>query len=105
MRIFIQAPESWSSDRVEKAFSDVVDISPFPMYDLTKKSLTGHIQRQQLKEVVAFVFQEDAMLFSLFRGIHQDPAFFHRLCGRHLYRYMLAMLHGVNSHGRMPSPG
>ena len=84
--------------------AQVVVVGSLGVYDLAEKSLLGHVQRSQLEEVVAAVFEHHEVLAGFFRGIDQLPAFVEGQCRRHFRNGMLALLHCINGDRRVHLP-
>ena len=83
---------------------ETVMIGPLGMDDLAEKPLLSHVQGRELEEIIDAVLQHHAMQTLAFRHIDEGPDFVEGRGRRYLYRHVLAMLHCIESHGRMSLP-
>src|SRR5574344_1498937 len=85
-------------------FVEIVHIRTFDMNNIAEESFLRHIECSSFEEVVDTVFEHHAMFASLLRSIDELPYLIERSSSRNLYRYILAMLHGIDSNRRMVYP-
>ena len=83
---------------------EVMKIGSLYMYYLSEELLLSHVKGGHLKEIIDTVLQHHAMLTSALRSIDELPDLFEIHSGRHLYGYMLAVLHCIESDGHMMNP-
>ena len=103
--IFLKSPHALITfflGKIER--KQVMDISSFHMQNLPEKSLSGHFQGHNFKEIVAAVFQLHAMLLGSLRSFDQLPALIEGAGSRHFYCCMLARFHSKNCHWDVPFP-
>ena len=84
--------------------AEVVDVSAFAANDFAEEAFLCHVERVELEEVVAAVFELDAVLAGTFRGVDEVPAVLHAHCGRHFDRSVLAVFHRIESDGNVVIP-
>ena len=72
--------------------------------NIAEKSLLCHVQRVELEEVVAAVFEHDAVQAYLFGEVNKFPNLVHVHGRRHFYGRVLTMCHGFFGHGEVVSP-
>ena len=87
------------------AHAKVMDVGSLAMHQVTQNAFPAEIQGQHLVVPVAAVFQHHAVAARLFRSVDQLPALLQRHGGRHFDRRVLAALHRIDRHRRVPQPG
>src|SRR5664280_110031 len=102
--IFLQTPHFPVTGFTEIKAKKVMYIGTFTVHDLSKESLSGHIQCKKLKKVITTIFHHHTMFTGPLRCFHQLPAFFQCCCSRDFNTYMFAMLHCINCHSCMHIP-
>src|SRR6267378_2596803 len=80
-------------------------ICSFAMNDLSEETLPGHIQHQQFKKTITGIFHHHAVLTGPFGGLYQLPAMLECSRCRYLDAHMLSMIHGIEGHWRVETPG
>src|SRR6266850_3352990 len=80
-------------------------VRSFAMNDLSEKTLPGHIQHQQFKKPITGIFHHHAVLTGPFGGFYQLPAMLECSRSRYFDAHMLSMIHGMEGHGRVETPG
>ena len=82
----------------------VVVIGAFHVDNVSKHALLGHGEGRELKEVIAAVFKDHAVLAGTLRGVYKVPACLEGFCRRNFQGNMLAVLHGIECHGNVVDP-
>ena len=83
---------------------EAMQISSLGTDDISEDAVLGHVQRGQFEEIVAAVFQDDAMAARLFAQVHQIPALLQVQGRRHLDGHVLAMFQSIACHGIVVQP-
>ena len=81
-----------------------MQIAAFAMNQLTEHAATHHVVDDEFVRHVVDVFHHAEMPTGFLGGLHELPAFLHRVSGGNLGGGVLAILHRGEAHGHMHFP-
>jgi len=81
-----------------------MDVGGLAMHQIAQNAFPAEVQGQHFVISIAAVFKHHAVAARLFRGVDQLPALLQRHGGRHFDGRVLAALHRIDRHRRVPQP-
>ncbi len=100
----VQPPHPLIAVGIEFRGAQIVDICAFTVHQFAQHALAAEHQRQHLILTVTAVFQHHVVPARLLACLNQLPALIHSHRSRDFRNRMLARLHRINRHRRMPEP-